>query len=40
MTGPVSRALIHTVVLVDGDDMSLTHHLRAIAAARVTNEDP
>lgn len=40
MTGSLSEALIHMIVLGDGDNMSLTHHLRAIATARVTNEDP
>lgn len=40
MTDPLSEALIHAIVLVDGDNMSLTHRLRAIATACVTNEDP
>lgn len=40
MTRPLSEALVHAIILGDGDNMSLTHHLRAIATARVTNEDP
>lgn len=40
MTGRHPAAPIHSIVLSDGDNMSLTHHLRAIATAHVTNEDP
>lgn len=40
VTETLFDAMIHAIVPCDGDNMSLTHHLRAIATPRVTNEDP